>query len=165
MTSYAQDDCLYKCLAEWLHDCPVYLSVGGPLKNFCKKICKCKSSWTTKNKINEIIHYVQDTVKNERVLLALSGGVDSTVVAALLKKAIGKNLYCMFIDTGLLRKNEVHDVENNIKKNLKINLITINAQKIFLSKLKGIIDPERKRKSRGCINGRYWRRNNRFNVF
>ena len=116
------------------------------LKNFCKKICKCKSSWTTKNKINEIIHYVQDTVKNERVLLALSGGVDSTVVAALLKKAIGKNLYCMFIDTGLLRKNEVHDVENNIKKNLKINLITINAQKIFLSKLKGIIDPERKRK-------------------
>ncbi len=116
------------------------------LSSFCKKICKCNGSWTTKNKINEIVHDIKNTVKNERVLLALSGGVDSTVVASLLQKAIGKNLYCMFIDTGLLRKNEAHDVEYNIKKNLRINLTKINAQNIFLTKLRGVIDPEKKRK-------------------
>tara|TARA_Y100000766_G_scaffold51295_1_gene41273 strand:- start:163 stop:1713 length:1551 start_codon:yes stop_codon:yes gene_type:complete len=116
------------------------------LDNFCIKICGCKKKWTTKNKIQEIISDIQDKVGNERVLLALSGGVDSSVVAALIKQAIGNNLYCMFINTGLLRKNEVHDVENSIKKSLKVNLIVINAEKKFLKNLKGITDPETKRK-------------------
>ncbi len=116
------------------------------LDNFCIKICDCKKSWTTKNKIQEIVSDIKCKVGNERVLLALSGGVDSSVVAALIKRAIGKNLYCMFINTGLLRKNEVQDVERNIKKSLKVNLDIINAEAQFLRNLKGIIDPETKRK-------------------
>ena len=116
------------------------------LDNFCIKICSCKKSWTTKNKIQEIILDIKDKVGNERVLLALSGGVDSSVVAALIKRAVGKNLYCMFINTGLLRKNEERDVEVTIKKSLKVNLVVINAEKKFLKNLKGITDPEAKRK-------------------
>jgi len=116
------------------------------LINFCKNICGCSKSWTTKNKIEEIISEIKAIVNNDRVLLALSGGVDSTVVASLIKKAIGKNLYCMFIDTGLLRKNEVQDVEKNIKKGLKLNLITVDAKKKFLKNLKHVTNPEKKRK-------------------
>ena len=116
------------------------------LDNFCIKICSCRKSWTTKNKIQEIILDIKDKVGNERVLLALSGGVDSSVVAALIKRAVGKNLYCMFINTGLLRKNEERDVEVTIKKSLKVNLVVINAEKKFLKNLKGITDPEAKRK-------------------
>ena len=116
------------------------------LDNFCIKICSCRKSWTTKNKIQEIITDIKDKVGNDRVLLALSGGVDSSVVAALIKRAVGKNLYCMFINTGLLRKNEERDVEVTIKKSLKVNLVVINAEKKFLKNLKGITDPETKRK-------------------
>ncbi len=116
------------------------------LNNFCIKICGCRKTWTTKNKIEEIILDIKNKVKDERVLLALSGGVDSSVVAALIKKAIGKKLHCMFINTGLLRKDEVRDVETNITKSLKVNLITIDAASNFLSKLKGVKDPETKRK-------------------
>ncbi len=114
------------------------------IKNFVIKICQCSKSWTTKNIIQDTISSIKTTVKKDNVLLALSGGVDSTVVAALLHKAIGKKLKCMFINTGLLRKNEINEVELNIIKKLKINLITINAEKIFLNKLKKIIDPEKK---------------------
>ena len=116
------------------------------LKNFCMKICGCRKSWTTKNKIHNIVSDIKSKVGNERVLLALSGGVDSSVVAALIKRAIGKNLYCMFINTGLLRKNEVRDVEKIIKKSLKVNLDIINAEDQFLRNLKDITDPETKRK-------------------
>ncbi len=116
------------------------------LNNFCIKICNCQKSWTTKNKIQEIISDIKRQVGNEKVLLALSGGVDSSVVAALVKRAIGKNLHCMFINTGLLRKNEVRDVEKNIKKSLKVKLDIINAEAEFLKKLKGVTDPEKKRK-------------------
>ena len=116
------------------------------LDNFCSKICGCKKGWTTKNKIQEIITDIRKKVGNERVLLALSGGVDSSVVAALIKHAIGKNLYCMFINTGLLRKNEERDVKTAIKKSLKVNLKVINAESQFLKNLKGVSDPEKKRK-------------------
>ena len=116
------------------------------LKNFCIKICGCRKSWTTKNKIHNIVSDIKNKVGNERVLLALSGGVDSSVVAALIKRAIGKKLHCMFINTGLLRKNEVRDVEKIIKKSLKVNLDIINAEDQFLRNLKGITDPETKRK-------------------
>ena len=78
--------------------------------------------------------------------MALSGGVDSSVVAALLNKAIGKQLTCVFINTGLLRKNEVREVQNNFSKKLRINLITVNSKKTFFRKLKNITDPESKRK-------------------
>ena len=116
------------------------------IKNFVIKICQCGKSWTTKNIIRDTISSIKKTIKKNNVLLALSGGVDSTVVAALLNKAIGKQLKCMFINTGLLRKNEINEVKVNIIKKLKINLITINAEKIFLNKLKNVTDPEKKRK-------------------
>ncbi len=116
------------------------------IKTFIMSICKCKKSWTTKNIIQEKISEIKKIVQNEKVLLALSGGVDSTVVAALLKKSIKSNLICMFIDTGLLRKNEKEEVKENIQKKLKLNLKVIDAQSIFMKKLQGVTNPESKRK-------------------
>ena len=116
------------------------------IKAFIIDICKCKKEWTTKNIINEKVRQIKNIVKNEKVLLGLSGGVDSTVVAVLLKKSIKNNLICMFIDTGLLRKNEKDEVIANIKKRLNLNLKVINAQSVFMRKLKNVTDPESKRK-------------------
>ena len=116
------------------------------IKSFVINICKCKKKWTTRNIIDEKVREIKEIVKKEKILLALSGGVDSTVVAVLLKKAIKKNLICMFIDTGLLRKNEKEEVVENIQKKLKLKLKVINAKSIFLNKLKNITDPEAKRK-------------------
>ena len=109
------------------------------------KICKCKKSWTPKNISNKIVTNIKDTVGNDKVILALSGGVDSSVVATLLNKAIGKNLVCIFIDTGLLRKDETSDVIK-ITKSLNIDLRVINASRMFLLALRGVSDPEKKRK-------------------
>lgn len=116
------------------------------IKAFIIDICKCKKEWTTKNIIDEKVRQIKNIVKNEKVLLGLSGGVDSTVVAVLLKKSIKNNLICMFIDTGLLRKNEKDEVIANIKKRLNLNLKVINAQSVFMRKLKNVTDPESKRK-------------------
>ncbi len=116
------------------------------IKAFIIDICKCKKEWTTKNIIDEKVKQIKKIVKNEKVLLGLSGGVDSTVVAVLLKKSIKNNLICMFIDTGLLRKNEKEEVIANIKKRLNLNLKVINAQSVFMRKLKNVTDPESKRK-------------------
>jgi len=116
------------------------------INNFVLSICKCKKSWTASNIIQNLTQEIQNKVKNEKVILALSGGVDSSVVAALLNKAIGKQLTCVFINTGLLRKNEVREVQNNFSKKLRINLITVNSKKTFFRKLKNITDPESKRK-------------------
>ena len=115
------------------------------LKNFVFQICKASANWSMDDFIEEKVREVRETVKDDKVLLALSGGVDSSVVAALLSKAVGKNLYCMFIDHGLLRKNESEEVMN-IFRDKELNLVRIDASKRFMGDLKGVTDPEEKRK-------------------
>ena len=121
------------------------------LSNFIFLICKIKKNWSSKDQKIKLIKEVQNQVGTSKVICALSGGVDSSVVAQLLNKAIGKKLYCIFVNTGLLRKNEEHQVVNTFKKRLKINLIYVNAEKEFLSKLKNVSDPEKKRKIIGNL--------------
>ena len=121
------------------------------LSNFIFLICRIKKNWSSKDQKIKLIKEVQNQVGTNKVICALSGGVDSSVVAQLLNKAIGKKLYCIFVNTGLLRKNEEHQVVNTFKKRLKINLIYVNAEKEFLSKLKNVSDPEKKRKIIGNL--------------
>ena len=121
------------------------------LKNFVIKICKAKRNWSSKHQKIKLINNVRKQVGKEKVICALSGGVDSSVVAQLLSKAIGKNLTCVFVNTGLLRKNEEKQVVNTFKKKLKINLIYVNAENEFLTKLQNVSDPEKKRKIIGNL--------------
>ena len=116
------------------------------LSNFVLRICQAKADWTMKDFIAVSTEKIKETTGNDKVLLALSGGVDSSVVAALLHRAIGDNLYCMFIDHGLLRKGESESVMDTFARNMKLNLIRIDAKERFLSALKGVRDPEEKRK-------------------
>lgn len=116
------------------------------LRNFVFEICKAKADWSMKDFINEQVALIREKVGDEKVLLGLSGGVDSSVVAALLNKAIGSNLYCMFIDHGLMRKGEADSVMEVFSRNMDLNLIKVDASERFLSKLKGVSDPEQKRK-------------------
>lgn len=115
------------------------------LHNFVFEICHANNNWSMKNYLDMQIEQIRKTVKDKKVLCGLSGGVDSTVVAVLLHKAIGHNLTCMFIDHGLLRQNEGDDVMAACKK-FDMNVIRINAKERFLSKLQGVTDPEKKRK-------------------
>ena len=121
------------------------------LKNFVFDICKIKKNWSPKYQKTNLIKEVRKKVGNSRVICALSGGVDSSVVAKLLANAIGKNLTCIFVNTGLLRKDEEKQVVNTFKKKFKINLIYVNAENQFLSKLKNVSDPEKKRKIIGSL--------------
>ena len=121
------------------------------LRNFALKICKIKKNWSPKNQKLKLINQIKDQVGNSKVICALSGGVDSSVVANLINNAIGKNLTCIFVNTGLLRKNEEKQVVNLFKNKLKLNLIYVNAEKIFIKKLKNINDPEKKRKVIGNL--------------
>lgn len=116
------------------------------LKNFVFEICEAQANWSMHDFIDVQVEKIRAQVKDDKVLLALSGGVDSSVVAALLHKAIGDQLYCMFIDHGLLRKGEAESVVEMFGKNMKINLTKIDAKERFLSKLAGVSDPEKKRK-------------------
>ncbi len=116
------------------------------LKNFAKHICKCESTWNMGSFAKEQISKIRKKVKNNKVLCAVSGGVDSSVVAALLSEAIKDNLVLVFVDNGLLRANERLQVEDAFKNKLGANLITIDASKTFLKRLKGVKDPEKKRK-------------------
>lgn len=115
------------------------------LHNFVFEICHANNNWSMKNYLDMQIEQIRKTVKDKKVLCGLSGGVDSTVVAVLLHKAIGHNLTCMFIDHGLLRQNEGDEVMAACKK-FDMNVIRINAKERFLSKLAGVTEPERKRK-------------------
>ena len=121
------------------------------ISNFIFLICKIKKNWSSKFQKVQLIKEVREQVGNNKVICALSGGVDSSVVAQLLNKAIGKKLYCIFVNTGLLRKNEEIQVLRTFKKKLKINLIYVNAEKEFLKKLKNVSDPEKKRKIIGNL--------------
>ena len=121
------------------------------LSNFVFLICKMKKNWSLKDQKSKLIEEVRLQVGENKVICALSGGVDSSVVAQLLNKAIGKKLYCIFVNTGLLRKNEEKQVVNTFKKKLKINLIYVNAENEFIQKLKNVSDPEKKRKIIGNL--------------
>jgi len=115
------------------------------LKNFAKYICGCESTWNMGSFAKEKITEIRKRVGDKKVLCGVSGGVDSSVVAALLHEAIGDRLIAVFVDTGLLRKNEAQQVQDMFRQ-LGIDLITVDAQEEFLSKLKGVTDPEKKRK-------------------
>ncbi|MEY4490108.1 MAG: synthase [Verrucomicrobiota bacterium] len=116
------------------------------IKNFLLGICGAKQDWTTQDFIDHSVAQIRTAVGKERVLLGLSGGVDSSVAAALLHKAIGKQLTCVFVDNGLLREGERAQVESLYARNFKIDLRVVDASKLFLKRLKGVSDPERKRK-------------------
>jgi len=116
------------------------------VNNFLFKICKSKGDWTPKNFINRSIKEIKDKVGNAKVICALSGGVDSTVAAVLVKKAVGDNLTCIHIDTGLMRKNESYEIGKLFNENLNLNHIHIDASQKFLSALINVSDPEKKRK-------------------
>ena len=121
------------------------------LRNFVFYICKIKKNWSSKDQKLKLINEIKEQVGNNKVICGLSGGVDSSVVAQLLSKAIGKNLTCIFVNNGLLRKDEETQVVNTFKKKLKINLIYVNAEKEFIKKLTNVSDPEKKRKIIGNL--------------
>jgi GMP synthase (glutamine-hydrolysing) len=121
------------------------------IRRFVLEICGCAPVWTAKNIVAEHLDKIRATVGKERVLLGLSGGVDSTVVAALVHEAIGDQLVCVFVDTGLLRLNEGDQVMSVVKKHLGANVIRVDAEKIFLDGLAGVADPEQKRKIIGRL--------------
>ena len=117
--------------------------------DFCFNECKCTGSWNLDNFIDEAVADIRAQVGNEHVVLGLSGGVDSSVVAALIHKAIGDKLICVFVDHGLLRKNEKKMVKEIFERNFGMNLVVVDAADRFLDKLVGITDPEQKRKTIG----------------
>ena len=116
------------------------------LQNFVLDICKCENNWKLSNYIENTIADIKTTVGNQKVILGLSGGVDSSVAAMLIHKAIGNQLTCIFVDTGLLRKNEAEKVMQTYGEHYHMNIKLVDAKKQFMDALKGISDPEEKRK-------------------
>ncbi|MBP2027231.1 GMP synthase (glutamine-hydrolyzing) [Acetoanaerobium pronyense] len=116
------------------------------IRNFLFEICKLDGDFTADSFIEDKIKLIKEEIGDKKTLCALSGGVDSSVAAVLVHRAIGDNLTCIFVDHGLLRKNEGDDVERIFRDEFSMNLIRVNAQERFLSKLKGVTDPEKKRK-------------------
>jgi GMP synthase (glutamine-hydrolysing) len=121
------------------------------LENFLLRICNCKKTWTMKSFVREATQEIQSLVGDKHVILGLSGGVDSSVAALLLHQAIGDRLTCIFVDNGLLRQDEAKRVRGLFKENFRMNVRFVNAKKQFLDGLKGISDPEKKRKIIGHI--------------
>ncbi|CAN5279280.1 glutamine-hydrolyzing GMP synthase [soil metagenome] len=130
----------------------VYHSTEGAalLKNFIVGICRCKQDWTPGSFVNDTVEELKKKLGNDKVVMGLSGGVDSSVAAMLLHKAIGKNLFCIFVDNGLLRKDEYSSVLDSYK-HIGLNVKGVDASKRFYAELKGISDPEAKRKVIGRI--------------
>jgi GMP synthase (glutamine-hydrolysing) len=122
------------------------LQGGRLLERFVRDICQCEKLWTPDNIIEDAIAQIRELVRDEEVILGLSGGVDSSVVAALLHKAIGEQLTCVFVDNGLLRHREGDQVMEMFAENMGVKVIRVDAEDIFLSKLAGVSDPEQKRK-------------------
>ncbi len=121
------------------------------LKNFVIGISKCERSWDMSSFIDNAVEEIRNKTGKRKVFCALSGGVDSSVLAVLLNKAVGKNLLCLFIDNGLLRRDEASIIERRFRKKYKINLKVVKAEKVFLDRLKGVSNPERKRKIIGRL--------------
>ena len=116
------------------------------INNFLKTISGCSGNWTMKSFVRNSIEEIRAKVKDERLICALSGGVDSSVLSVLLHNAIGKKLTCIFVDNGLLRKNESREVVQRFREHYRINLVHVNARESFLKKLAGVSEPEKKRK-------------------
>jgi GMP synthase (glutamine-hydrolysing) len=121
------------------------------LRNFLFKICRCKRSWTMKSFAKEAIENIRETVGDKKIILGLSGGVDSSVTAMLIHKSIGRKLTCIFVDNGLLRKSEAEKLKITLKQHLNINIRFISAAGKFLKALGKLTDPERKRKIIGRV--------------
>jgi GMP synthase (glutamine-hydrolysing) len=121
------------------------------LRNFLFDVCSCKRTWTMKSFAKDSVSRIKDVVGDKKVILGLSGGVDSSVTALLLHHAVGKNLTCIFVDNGLLRKDEAKKLKKTFKQHLKINIRFVNAKTKFLEALSKITDPEKKRKIIGKV--------------
>lgn len=116
------------------------------INNFLFKICNCRGDWTPHNFVEEKVRRIKEQVGDDKVICALSGGVDSTVAAVLVKRAIGENLICIHVDTGLMRKNESNSIKTLFDEKLNLNHVHVDASELFLDRLKTVFDPERKRK-------------------
>lgn len=121
------------------------------LHNFLFPVCKCSPDWKLEDWVDSTVEKLKNQIGDEEVLLGLSGGVDSSVVAVLLHKAIGNRLHCIFVDNGLLRWHEEEQVEHNFKSRLQMDLTVVNARRRFYDALKGVVDPEEKRKIIGKL--------------
>ena len=121
------------------------------INNFLHDVCHCRRSWTMQSFAKQTIAEIGNRVGDKKVILGLSGGVDSSVAALLIHQAIGRNLTCIFVDNGLLRKDEAQKLKSVFNQNLKIDIRFVNASRLFLKALKGVKDPERKRKIIGKV--------------
>ena len=144
----AMEDASRKLYATQFHPEVMHTERGKEMiSNFVYKVCGCKGDWTMDSFVESKIREIRETVGNGKVLCALSGGVDSSVAAVLMSKAVGKNLTCVFVDHGLLRKNEGDEVEAvfGAKGDYELNFVRVNAQERFYEKLAGVTEPEKKR--------------------
>jgi GMP synthase (glutamine-hydrolysing) len=142
----AMDDVERKLFGVQFHPEVIHTPLGMDiLKNFLYRACDCLPTWTTVSIIDEAVERVKNTVGSKKVICGLSGGIDSSVAALLVHRAVGDKLTCVFVDHGLLRKGEAEQVEDTFREHFHINLIHVKAEERFLRKLDGVTDPEKKR--------------------